>query len=435
MKPKFLEAFDWPLVLCAAALSTAGVLFIYSSGVNSQGVLVTNEWVKQVIWAGCGFAIMAAAALYDYKKTERFAQTLYIVFIAVLAYTLFFGRRVNGARSWIGAGEFGIQPSELGKIIFIMYMAKVLDDSRDDEPRKRFFKALFVFCVPAMAILAQPDMGTASVYIPIFLVMCFMAGIPFRYIFFILALGLGTVALTVLPVWNERLSSRPSAFVAALSAPKIRALLVAALSAAALIAMVARRFFRARKYFFWLSYGFWAAAMAMALSWAALKVLKTYQLERLVIFINPEVDRLGAGWNIINSKIAIGAGGLLGRGYLQGTQSHYRFLPQQSTDFIFSILLEETGFAGGAAVFALYMAMLARMLKIIRDTANRYGVLIASGAFAMFAFHFFINAGMVMGIMPITGIPLLFLSYGGSSFWSASLCLGVLMSVKSRKYE
>ena len=165
------------------------------------------------------------------------------------------------------------------------------------------------------------------------------------------------------------------------------------------------------------------------------KILKEYQLKRLIVYIDPNSDPLGAGWNIIQSKIAIGAGGVWGRGFLNGTQSHYRFLPQQSTDFIFSILSEEFGFAGGSLVFVLYLIIMVRITFIMLSSKNVFGYYIASGILGMFFFHFVVNVGMVMGIMPITGIPLLFLSYGGSSLWTAMICIGLLMSINYRKLD
>ena len=168
---------------------------------------------------------------------------------------------------------------------------------------------------------------------------------------------------------------------------------------------------------------------------AAGKVLADYQVKRLIIFLDPQSDPLGAGWNIIQSKVAIGSGNLFGQGFLQGTQSHYRFLPEQSTDFIFSILSEEWGFAGGLVVFGLYFVILFRCIMIMRNTTNTYGYYITTGIFTMFLFHFLINVGMVMGIMPITGIPLCFLSYGGSSLWTAMTCVGLLLSINARKLD
>ena len=351
----------------------------------------------------------------------------------MLLYTVVFGRHVNGANSWIGIGHFGIQPSEFGKIIFIIFLAKKLSDSQGEVPLKRFLIAASIFALPVLLILAQPDLGTASVYIPIFLVMCFMADIPLRYIVFVFAVGMGTIFLTVLPVWNNVIAHRKIAAIGALTDIRLRLLLIAASLSIALIGIVVRRYLRGQRYFYWISYVSLIIALSLFGSYGAGRVLKQYQISRLIVFLDPSVDPKGSGWNIIQSKIAIGAGGIFGRSFLHGTQSHYRFLPQQSTDFIFSILSEELGFIGGLVIFVLYGIIFFRTLKIMRNSTG-YGSYIAAGIFGMFFFHFFVNIGMVMGIMPITGIPLLFLSYGGSSLWTAMVAVGLLMSINYHKY-
>jgi len=156
---------------------------------------------------------------------------------------------------------------------------------------------------------------------------------------------------------------------------------------------------------------------------------------RLIIFIDPQVDPQGAGWNMIQSITAVGAGGFWGRGFLEGTQSHLRYLPQQSSDFIFSIFSEEAGFVGALVVFALYTLLLVRSLIVIDRSNDRFGVAIGGGIIGMIFFHVVINTGMAIGIMPITGIPLFFLSYGGSSLWTASIGIGILLSIYQRRYR
>ena len=433
MKLKIIDAFDYVLLLCVLALTAMGVAFIYSSGINSDGILVTKEYVKQIVWASLGLALIVVCALYDYRKTARYAYIVYAALGAVLLYTVVFGRYVNGARSWIGIGDFGVQPSEFGKIVFIVFLAKYLSESRTEIPFKRFVIAVLIFGFPALLILAQPDLGTASVYIPIFLVMCFMADIPLRYIVFVFAVGMGTIFLTVLPVWNNVIAHRKIAAIGALTDIRLRLLLIAASLSIALIGIVVRRYLRGQRYFYWISYGAFIVALSLFGSYGAGHVLKEYQISRLIVFLDPSVDPRGSGWNIIQSKIAIGAGGIFGRSFLHGTQSHYRFLPQQSTDFIFSILSEELGFIGGLIVFVLYGLIFFRTLKIMRNSTG-YGLYIAAGILGMFFFHFFVNIGMVMGIMPITGIPLLFLSYGGSSLLTAMVAVGLLMSINYHKY-
>ena len=433
MKLKIIDAFDYILLVCVLVLSAAGIAFIYSSAINSDGVLVTNEYVKQTVWASIGIVLIVITALYDYRKTTRYAYILYAALAPVLLYTVIFGRHVNGANSWIGIGHFGIQPSEFGKIIFILFLAKYLSESAGEVPLKRFLIAAAIFALPVLLILAQPDLGTASVYIPVFLVMCFMAGIPLRYILFVFAVGMGTIFLTVLPVWNDVIAHRKIAVIGALTDIRLRLLLIAASLSIAFIGIVVRRYLRGQRYFYWISYGAFIVALSLFGSYGAGHVLKEYQISRLIVFLDPSVDPRGSGWNIIQSKIAIGAGGIFGRSFLHGTQSHYRFLPQQSTDFIFSILSEELGFIGGLIVFVLYGLIFFRTLKIMRNSTG-YGLYIAAGILGMFFFHFFVNIGMVMGIMPITGIPLLFLSYGGSSLLTAMVAVGLLMSINYHKY-
>ena len=184
MKNKFFAKFDYFLILVVLSLVTLGILFIYSSSVNSEGISVTNEHIKQIIWASIGFVFMVSLTLYDFRKFEKVSIYLYIGLIALLSYTYFFGRLVNGAKSWIGIGDFGIQPSEFGKVFFILFLAHYLNDSKNELPIKRFIKAMIILCVPMGLILIQPDLGTASVYLPIFIVMCFIAGIPSKYLLF-----------------------------------------------------------------------------------------------------------------------------------------------------------------------------------------------------------------------------------------------------------
>ena len=435
MKIKFFEKFDYFLILVVLTLVTLGILFIYSSSVNSDGISVTNEHIKQIIWASIGFVFSIVLTIYDFRKIEKVSLYLYIMLILLLIYTFFFGKLVNGAKSWIGIGDFGVQPSEFGKLFFILYLAHFLNKSKSEDPLKRFIKALIILCVPMGLILIQPDLGTASVYLPIFIVMCFIAGIPAKYLIILISFGLSTILFAVLPVWNTEIAEKPLVIISILTNYKLRAILIFATFIIAIIGVIIKKYFHGPDYINWIIYIFAIISLSLIFSLILAKVLKTYQIKRLIIFMNPNVDPRGAGWNIIQSQIAIGAGGLFGKGYLMGTQSHYRFLPQQSTDFIFSILSEELGFLGCCLVFLLFFFIFVRTIFIIRSSTSSYGAYIASGILGMFAFHFFINVGMVMGMMPITGIPLSFLSYGGSSLLTSMSCIGLLMSINYRRKE
>ena len=209
MKNKFFAMFDYFLILVVLTLVTLGILFIYSSSVNSEGISVTNEHIKQIIWASIGLFFMIILTVYDFRKLESISKYLYIGLIALLIYTIFFGRLVNGAKSWIGIGDFGIQPSEFGKVFFILFLAHYLNDSKNELPIKRFIKSILILCVPMGLILIQPDLGTASVYLPIFIVMCFIAGVPSKYLIILISFGLSTILFAVLPVWNTEIAEKP----------------------------------------------------------------------------------------------------------------------------------------------------------------------------------------------------------------------------------
>ncbi|GHT56480.1 rod shape-determining protein RodA [Spirochaetia bacterium] len=435
MRPRDMVEIDFSLLLSAIALSVFGVLFIYSSGINSSGELVSSEYVRQIVWATAGVIIAMVLSMIDYKRIKEISLYLYLGTLALLVYTCFFGRYVSGARAWIGIGIFGIQPSEFAKITTILFLARYLDDSkRNPEAFSRFLISCIIVFVPMAVILIQPDFGTSLVFIPILLVMTFIAGVAIRYVFFLAAcIGL-TGVLMVLPLWQSNILHNSIPALLILTNARFTAIAIMALGIIAVIALFG--FFRFRKrYFFWIVYGVAILVFSLGASFMSHKVLKDYQIMRLIVFIDPNVDPRGAGWNIIQSITAIGSGGLSGKGYLQGTQSHYRFLPQQSTDFIFSIFTEEWGLLGGLLVFALFLLICLRLVRIMRTTTDSFGAYIAAGLSGMFIFHFLINVGMAMGIMPITGIPLLFMSYGGSSILSAMAGIGLSLSIYVRRFQ
>jgi rod shape determining protein RodA len=240
--------------------------------------------------------------------------------------------------------------------------------------------------------------------------------------------------LMVLPLWQTYILKRSIATLAILSDSRFVIITILGLSLIFLIAVFGSLRYK-KRYFYWIAYIAVIVIVGLGVSCAAKKVLKEYQIMRLIVFLDPNVDPRGSGWNIIQSVTAIGSGGIWGKGYLQGTQSHYRFLPQQSTDFIFSIFSEEWGLLGGILVFGLFLVISLRFIKIMKSTQDPYGSFIVAGLSAMFIFHFLINVGMTMGIMPITGIPLLFMSYGGSSLITAMAGIGIALSIFVRRYE
>ena len=432
MNIRNITNFDYLLFLATIGLSVIGILFIYSSGVNADGISVSHEYIKQLIWVASGVILLFAVAVYDYGKIADRALLIYIITMLLLVYTRLFGKSVKGARSWIGIGDFGIQISEFTKIIYILFLAWYLAKSQNENALRRFIKAAVIMAIPMFLILLQPDLGTASVYLPIFLIMCFIAGLPLRYVFGLLGTTACILVFTLLPLWERTILHRASLAVKVLGNKNITLLIVFSIAGAGIIAALGYILLK-KRYYYWIGYVFGIAAVSLFGALVGSRVLKDYQMQRLIIFLDPNSDPLGAGWNIIQSMTAIGSGGRTGLGFLKGTQCHYSFLPERSTDFIFSILAEEWGFLGGVLVFGLYAVIFFRILRVIKKTNDLFGKLIAAGVIGMLFFHFVVNIGMVMGFMPITGIPLLFLSYGGSSLWTAMLAIGLVIGINLRQ--
>jgi len=428
----FLE-IDYILLFPSLILAVIGILFIYSSGITSEGVLISDEYRRQIVWASAGLILALVITMFDYRRIQRFSIYFYLGTIALLLYTFLFGRLLYGSR-WLRIGSFGIQASEFAKITTIILLARYLDNTKKNRNNLvRFVTSFVIVMAPMLIVLIQPDLGTALVFVPILLGMAYMAGISLRYIaFFGLFIVLAGVFL-VLPLWQTSIKNNAFPFLMILTDSRFVMVSCLTLLLIALISFLGSFRFH-KNYFYWICYSALILILSLGASFAAQKVLRQYQIMRLIVFMDPNIDPQGSGWHIIQSITAIGSGGVMGVGYLQGTQSHYRYLPEQSTDFIFSILSEEWGFMGGIMVFILYLIILLRFIRIMQLTNDAFGSYIVAGLVSMFSFHFFINVGMTMGIMPITGIPLLLVSYGGSALLSAMAGIGLALSIHLRRF-
>ena len=392
------------------------------------------EYIKQMIWAATGALLALAAMTIDISRLKDYTIFAYVAIIIILIYTRFAGRLVNGARSWIGVGEYGIQPSEFAKITTILFLARYLDASEQMSSFKRLIISGCIIGLPVLLILSQPDFGSALVFFPILIAMLYMGKIDSRYTLFIVLTVAVTFILLILPLAGKYFFASGNLIDLFFQRTTLVKLIVAFFIIVLGLSAWGWTSFK-KKYYFWLSYTFSIFDLSVALSFAAHKVLKEYQIMRLMVFLNPNIDPQGAGWNIIQAVTAIGSGGIAGKGYMQGTQSHARFIPQQSTDFIFSIIAEEWGLIGGIILICLFGIFLYRIVSLVETTKDRYSMLVCSGFFGMFFFHFIINVGMAIGIMPITGIPLYFISYGGSSLWAAMTAVGFLLGISARRYR
>lgn len=353
-----LRAFDYLSLVALVLLLALGVVLV-ASAVNG---VTAGLHRRQALWAGLAVFAALATATLDYRRLADRAYLLWALLVLVLAGLLALGPETAGARSWIRLGPLSVQPSELAKVVVILAVARAFaeQEARPFGARGLLLPGTLVL-VPFALTALQPDLGTASTFLPILVGVAWVAGLRPKAL-----LGLGLAGLAIAPVG----------------------------------------------YF----------------------MLQDYQRTRILTFLDPEADPLGAGYQIVQSKIAVGSGGLFGKGLFSGSQSQLQFLPAQHTDLIFAVLGEELGFVGVAAALTLYALLLVRILQTARGARDRLGAYVAGGVASVLAYHLLINVGMVIGLAPITGIPLPLLSYGGSSALATGLAVGLALSIHGRRF-
>jgi rod shape determining protein RodA len=362
---------DWPLLAATAALAALGVLFIFSaSGVGAQELaLYRQKFFRQIVWCLVGAAAVAAFCLVDYGKVARWSRVIYWGSIASLVVVLVMGVVHKGGRRWISAGSFDLQPSEFAKIAFIFLMAEYLSRPVEELRKPRvFFTALGYTVLPFVLILKEPDLGSALVFLSICMAVMFVAGVPNRFLGWLAGVAGPLVVVTVLAI----LYSSPTT-----------------------------------------------------------TIVKPYQKDRLRSFFGLNEKNDAANYNVNQSLIAVGSGGMFGKGWRQGTQHELGYLPSAGApnDFIFAVIAEEEGFAGSVVILALYSVLLLSGIKVASQARDRLGQLLAVGVVTLLFSHVFINIGMNIRLMPVTGIPLPLLSYGGSSVVCSLIAIGILHNV------
>lgn len=357
------------VLFLAVIIVTLGVLSIYSSNYQKEGGPWADIYKRQVIWALIGFVFFIIMSNFNYRRLWDATYILYILAVLLLAAVFLLGIVRLGAQRWIRLSWFNFQPSEVVKLIIVIFLARYFSLKSTDSVFLstgrlgivRGFIVPFVFvAVPMLLIIEQPDLGSALMLLFIFIVMLFLAGVRMRYFMGSVILGMAIAPL------------------------------------------------------------FW-------------HMLRDYQKDRLMVFLNPNIDPLGAGYTIIQSKIAIGSGGMFGKGWLSGTQSQLHFLPESHTDFIFATFAEEWGFLGCVVLLAMYFLLLKKGVGIASRTNDRFGKLLAWGISFMLGIQILINLAMNMGLAPVVGIPLPLMSYGGSSMVVTFIALGILVNIDRRR--
>ncbi|MBA4388690.1 MAG: rod shape-determining protein RodA [Verrucomicrobia bacterium] len=379
-----LKRLNWVMVVAIGILLIIGVCFIYSARfVIEERSLGVHRYVKQIGWIGLGITVYAALAMFDYRRLGRFSWWLYGIALVLLVAVLIpgVGIKMYGAQRWLWFFGFMLQPSELAKFAAVFVLASMLERSGEHFGSwKSVAVVLGVVAVPVALIIKEPDLGTSLVFLPTAFVMMFVAGVPLRI--------LGTLAG----------------------------------AGVLMVGIVLGALFLPDKL------GFSEAKKEKI---EKMVRLSSYQKDRIMVYFRSDVDPLGAGWNKMQSEIAVGSGGMTGKGFLKGTQNMLGFLPRSvtPTDFIFSVIAEETGFVGSAVLLFLYGTIMLCGLHTALHARDKYGRLLCAGFVAMLFCHVFINMAMTIGIMPITGIPLPLLSYGGSFMVIVMSALGVIQSV------
>lgn len=420
---------DYALLISFLILIVVGILTIYSVGGDS------NQHIRQIYWAIMGIVIFVLMLLVNYHRMGEYAFFIYLAGLLMLILVLLIGKRVRGAKSWITvAWGFGFQPSEFVKIAVIIALARFLDRVGDDIKRlKNVIIALGICVIPMGLILLQPDFGTALVYLPICMIMLFFAGIKYTHLISLLIIFGIAVVLPLLATFSKLTHSGTLTFLQVLDDTKTVFLIALMFGLFSGIMFILYRITK-KSLLYKASTVFLIFFTGLILAAPLGRFLKPYQKERLIVFLRPTIDPFGSGYNIIQSKIAVGAGGLFGRGLLGGTQSQLGFLPERSTDFIFSIYAEAWGFFGSLVLLAVYGIFIYRGIITIYNGRDRFSFLLAAGIMGMFLFHIIINVGMTIGIMPITGIPLPFLSYGGSFLLTCIVAVSILSNIELRRY-
>jgi rod shape determining protein RodA len=326
--------------------------------------------IRQGVYAVVGLGLMYAVSRLDYSRLREMRHVLYGLMIFLLLAVMAVATATRGAKSWIVLPFFNFQPSELGKVLLVVALAGFLVDRMRQLGHETTARVMLLGLIPTMIVMAEPDLGSAAVYVVATLALLFIAGAPWRHFAALFALFAVAVALVMV------------------AAPRL-----------------------------------------------GVQVLKPYQTERLTAFLHPSADPRDAGYQQQQSKIAIGSGEKTGRGVANATQTSLNFLPEHHTDFIFAVVGETYGFAGCALVLSLYALMIWRGLHILTIAKNLYGALLAGGITAMLLFQLFVNVGMNVGIMPITGVTAPLLSYGGSSVLATFMALGLLHSIHAQARE
>lgn len=412
----YINKIDWITICIYSLLVIIGWFNIYAAVYDSQAAKSIFDFSinsgKQLVWIGSAVLLITVIMVADYRLFENLSIILYGIFVIILLLTPFIGKEINGQRAWFEIGAFRLQPAEFAKFATALTLAKYLERPSIDLAQFKYqWRAIGIIALPVVLIMLQPDTGTAMVYSAFFL-MLYREGMPQRY--FVFALSFVAVSLLALGIENNLY------------------LVGTVVVVMALLILIGKMTWQ--KIIFLMVIGALVIAYSYSLDYVVSK-LPNHQQNRIMVLFNPDIDPLGVGWNVTQSKIAIGSGGFIGKGYLEGTQTKFDFVPEQHTDFIFCTLGEEFGWMGSLVIIVLFVALLIRLIILSERQKTRFARVYGYCVVSLLLFHFAINISMTIGLFPVVGIPLPFFSYGGSSLWSFTILLFIFIKLDSHRIQ
>ena len=404
--------FDFLTLFLWLGLVAVGLVAIYSTthgpAAEYLPLSVQHNFRRQLVWGLICLGSIFGALFFPVRFFQRAAYPIYAVTTLLLVVTLLFGEEVGGAKAWLDLGFFQLQTSEIAKVGTVLAVAHLLASRRPNDSNMRYaLGAVGLLIVPAILILLQNDTGTALVFFGLIPIMLFWSGLPLTTVMLMVSPAIaGYFAVVYMPVAIV-FSILFTLYVLWQTRERYMALLSAAFT----------------------------GGIVLLMSIALTQVLQPYQVARIKSFTNPEAEeyRSGVGFHLVQSKAAIGSGGLTGQGFMEGTQTQGAYVPEQSTDFVFSVIGEEWGFIGSIILLVLMGALLARVMVLGGRVKHPFGSMMAAGAVGVYLIHTFINIGMVTGLLPVIGIPLPFISYGGSALLANTAMLAVILNLHMRR--
>ncbi len=427
---------DFLLLISVILVVFLGVLTIYSAGFDPIEKINSGLYKKQIVWFIAGFIVMMALTIVNYRYLGDYSLYIYGFILFLLIIATIFGTSIRNTRAWLSFGLFSIQPSEFMKLALVLVLSKYMElRERDIRHLREMLIPALLTVVPMLLILMQPDFGTAAVFVPIFFTMLFVGGSDVTHLVSIVAIASIAIIVPMIITYREWVGYSGTDFLVSFSKDTTLLFTISGILILIAIAAYIMRFFSTSKIYRKIYIPSTVISLGLFFSVIIQNYLKLYQKRRILIFLDPNLDPLGSGYNVIQSKIAVGAGRFLGKGFLQGSQTQLGFLPEKSSDFVFSVFAEEWGFIGSLVLLGLLAIIIFRAMQISFESKDKFGALLASGIVAILFFHILVNVGMVLGIMPVTGIPLPFVSYGGSNLVMAMMATGILINIRMRKFS